>query len=44
MYQPLYVAYPDPVALPNIGNAIGRAYLPHLTTRQAARLARKLLR
>lgn len=44
VYRPLYMAYPDPVALPNIGNAIGRAYLPHLTTRQAARLARKLLR
>src|SRR5664279_3836491 len=28
------MAYPDPVALPAIANAITRSYLPHLTTRQ----------
>jgi phosphatidylglycerol lysyltransferase len=41
-YQPLYLAYPDPTALPAIAAAIGRAYLPHLNPRQAARLARRL--
>jgi len=43
-YQPLYLAYPDPAALGSIATAIGRAYLPHLTTRQALRLLTKLLR
>jgi phosphatidylglycerol lysyltransferase len=38
VYQPLYLAYPDPVALGSIATAIGRAYLPHLTSRQALRL------
>ncbi|MDQ1658606.1 MAG: phosphatidylglycerol lysyltransferase, partial [Cryptosporangiaceae bacterium] len=42
-HQPLYLAYPDPAALPAIGKAIGRAYLPHLTPRELTRLARKLL-
>lgn len=41
-YEPLYLAYPDPVALPAIGIAIGRAYLPDTTTRQYARLLRRL--
>src|SRR6516164_6210177 len=43
-YQPLYLAYPDPAALGSIATAIGRAYLPHLTTRQALRLLTKLRR
>ncbi|NUT35620.1 MAG: DUF2156 domain-containing protein, partial [Hamadaea sp.] len=42
-YEPLYMAYPDPAALPAIGNAIGRAYLPHMTAGQGLRLARKLV-
>jgi lysylphosphatidylglycerol synthetase-like protein (DUF2156 family) len=42
-YQPLYLAYPDPAALGSIAAAIGRAYLPHLTSRQAVRLLTKLL-
>lgn len=42
-YRPLYLAYPDPAALAAIGNAIGRAYLPDITTRQATRLARRLV-
>ncbi len=42
-YQPLYMAYPDPANLPAIGNAIGRAYLPHLTPAQGLRLARRLV-
>jgi lysylphosphatidylglycerol synthetase-like protein (DUF2156 family) len=44
VYQPLYLAYPDPAALGSIAAAIGRAYLPHLTPRQALHLLTKLLR
>lgn len=43
-YRPLYLAYPETAALPAIGNALARAYLPDLTTRQTAGLARALLR
>jgi phosphatidylglycerol lysyltransferase len=43
-YQPLYLTYPDPAALGSIATAIGRAYLPHLTSRQALRLLAKLRR
>lgn len=39
---PLFLAFPDPAALPAIAAAIGRAYLPHLTARQAARLLGRL--
>ena len=42
-YKPLYIAYPDPVALPAITNAIGRAYLPRTTVGQLLRLSRRLL-
>ncbi len=42
-YEPLYMAYPDPAALPAIGNAIGRAYLPHMTAGQGLRLVRRLV-
>jgi phosphatidylglycerol lysyltransferase len=41
-YQPLYLAYPDPAALASIATAISRAYLPHLTSRQALTLLTKL--
>jgi lysylphosphatidylglycerol synthetase-like protein (DUF2156 family) len=41
-YQPLWMAYPDPAALPGIANAITKSYLPHLTARQGARLLRTL--
>ena len=44
LYQPLYLTYPDPAALGSIATAIGRAYLPHLTVRQALRLLTKLRR
>jgi len=44
VYQPLYMAYPDPAALGSIATAIGRAYLPHLTWRQALRLLTRFLR
>jgi phosphatidylglycerol lysyltransferase len=43
-YRPWYLAYPETAALPAIGNALARAYLPDLTTRQTASLARALLR
>ncbi|WP_223690428.1 bifunctional lysylphosphatidylglycerol flippase/synthetase MprF [Leifsonia poae] len=38
--HPLIMAYPDPVALPAIGVALARAYLPQLSVRQAANLVR----
>lgn len=38
--HPLVLAYPDPVALPAIGIAVVRAYLPDLSLRQAVALAR----
>jgi phosphatidylglycerol lysyltransferase len=40
IYRPLYLAYPDAVALPAIGNALARAYLPELGPRTITRLAR----
>ncbi len=43
LYRPLFLAYPDPVALPVIGNALARAYLPELTPRMFTRLARAVL-
>jgi phosphatidylglycerol lysyltransferase len=43
-FQPLYMAYPDPAALGSIATAIGRAYLPHLTSRQFLRLLTNLRR
>jgi hypothetical protein len=42
VYQPLYVTYPDPAAIGSIATAIGRAYLPHLTSRQGLRLLTKI--
>jgi phosphatidylglycerol lysyltransferase len=44
VYRPLYLAYPDPAALGSIAAAISRAYLPHLTSRQAMRLFSRLCR
>ncbi|HEY5224316.1 MAG TPA: phosphatidylglycerol lysyltransferase domain-containing protein [Microbacteriaceae bacterium] len=38
--RPLLMAYPDPIALPRIGLALVRSYLPGLSVRQAARLMR----
>lgn len=43
-YQPLYLAYPDSAALGSIAIAISRAYLPHLTSRQALHLLGSLSR
>ncbi len=42
-YEPLYMLYPDAAALPAIGNAITRAYLPTLTLRETLALARRIL-
>lgn len=38
--HPLLMAYPDPASLPMIGAALARAYLPHLSLKSAAALAR----
>ncbi len=43
-YVSLYLTYPDPAALPTIGNAIARAYLPTISLTQGVALLRKLLR
>jgi lysylphosphatidylglycerol synthetase-like protein (DUF2156 family) len=42
--RPLYLAYPRPAALPAIGAAVTRAYLPGLTLRQGLRLLGLALR
>lgn len=39
-FHPLLMAYPDPAALPSIGIALTRAYLPQLSLANAASLAR----
>jgi lysylphosphatidylglycerol synthetase-like protein (DUF2156 family) len=41
-FHPLFMAFPDPVALPTIGLALARAYLPSLSVRQAMTFARNL--
>jgi len=43
-YATIYLAYPDPLALPAIGTAISRAYLPDVSPREAAELVRVLAR
>lgn len=43
-YRPLFMSYPDAAALPSIGNAITRAYLPKITLEEGARLVRTLVR
>ncbi|MBV9920343.1 MAG: DUF2156 domain-containing protein, partial [Pseudonocardia sp.] len=43
-YHPLYMAFPDPAALPAIGAAIARAYLPDSRPRDLARLLHHLNR
>ncbi|MCF3141428.1 DUF2156 domain-containing protein [Paenarthrobacter sp. AR 02] len=42
-YVPLYMVYPDPAALPTIGSAVTRAYLPEVGFEQGLSLARTLL-
>jgi lysylphosphatidylglycerol synthetase-like protein (DUF2156 family) len=39
--RPLLMAYPDPLALPAIGTALARAYLPTLTVRQTVAMLRR---
>lgn len=43
-YEPLYMLYPDAAALPAIGNAITRAYLPTINLGESLTLARRILR
>ncbi|MBG6107348.1 bifunctional lysylphosphatidylglycerol flippase/synthetase MprF [Frigoribacterium sp. CG_9.8] len=38
--KPMLMAYPDPLALPAIGAALGRAYLPSLSVPQTVRFLR----
>lgn len=42
-YRPLYLVFPDEAALPSIGNAISRAYLPEVTARQGLGFVRAML-
>ncbi|MFC6356396.1 bifunctional lysylphosphatidylglycerol flippase/synthetase MprF [Luethyella okanaganae] len=41
-YETIYMAYPDPLALPAIGTAIGKAYLPEVSAKEAISLMRTL--
>lgn len=43
-YETIYMAYPDPLALPAIGTAIGKAYLPDVTPKEYVALARTLIK
>jgi phosphatidylglycerol lysyltransferase len=43
-YEPLYLLYPDAAALPAIGNAVTRAYLPTISLGETLVLARRILR
>lgn len=43
-YETISMAYPDPLALPAIGVAIGKAYLPEVSPKEALALARTLTR
>ncbi|MBD8042349.1 DUF2156 domain-containing protein [Arthrobacter sp. Sa2BUA2] len=42
-YIPLYMAYPDAASLPAIGNALSRAYLPHVSVGQGLSIARRIV-
>lgn len=41
-YRTLYMAYADPVSLPAIGSAVGRAYLPDASTGEYVSLVRSM--
>ncbi|KRE31228.1 phosphatidylglycerol lysyltransferase domain-containing protein [Agromyces sp. Soil535] len=43
-YETISMAYPDPLALPTIGLAIGKAYLPEVSPKEAVALVRTLTR
>jgi lysylphosphatidylglycerol synthetase-like protein (DUF2156 family) len=42
-YLPLFLLYPDAAALPRIGQAVARAYLPGVSVRQTVGLLQKVL-
>ncbi|WP_144662964.1 bifunctional lysylphosphatidylglycerol flippase/synthetase MprF [Paenarthrobacter nicotinovorans] len=42
-YEPLYMLYPDAAALPAIGNAVTRAYLPAISLGESLALVRRIL-
>jgi lysylphosphatidylglycerol synthetase-like protein (DUF2156 family) len=42
-YSTISMAYPDPLALPSIGGAIGRAYLPSMSAKETVALVRTLV-
>jgi lysylphosphatidylglycerol synthetase-like protein (DUF2156 family) len=43
-YETISMAYPDPLALPAIGLAIGKAYLPEVSPAEAVALVKTLTR
>ncbi|MGW0178835.1 phosphatidylglycerol lysyltransferase domain-containing protein [Nocardia sp. NPDC003345] len=43
-HRPMYMVFPDPAALPAIGIAVGRAYLPHMSLEEGGQLLTQLLR
>lgn len=43
-HRPVYMVFPDTAALPAIGVAVGRAYLPHLSLEASGQLLTHLLR
>ncbi|WP_162257736.1 rhomboid family intramembrane serine protease [Agromyces sp. Root81] len=43
-YETISMAYPDPLALPTIGLAIGKAYLPDVSPKEAVALVKTLTR
>jgi phosphatidylglycerol lysyltransferase len=43
-FRPVYMAYPDSLALPTIGIALARTYVPSMSPRQAVRFMRSLNR
>jgi lysylphosphatidylglycerol synthetase-like protein (DUF2156 family) len=42
-YSTIYMAYPDPLGLPAIGAAIGKAYLPTMSAKETVALVRTLV-
>ncbi|MEO8282284.1 MAG: DUF2156 domain-containing protein [Pseudarthrobacter sp.] len=42
-YEPLYMLYPDAAALPTIGNAVTRAYLPAVSLGEGLALVRRVI-
>ncbi|MCH9277146.1 DUF2156 domain-containing protein [Bifidobacterium amazonense] len=42
--EPVYVCYPDPAALPQLGLAVMRAYVPSMSAKQALAMLRTLQR